>query len=385
MGGGIAAVNTTKAGVHTRIKEIDHAGVGRGLAYVRKVLDRQVKRRRLKPHQADKAMHLVTGSTDYAGFGDADLVIEAVFEDLTLKQSVLRDVEAATGKGTIFASNTSSIPITDIAEGAERPELVIGMHYFSPVEKMPLLEVVVTDETADWVTATCVAFGKAQGKTVIVVNDGTGFYTTRVLAPYAGEVMHLLAEGVSVEAIDDAMVRWGFPIGPITLSDEVGIDVGAKIAKIMEAAFGERMAVPEQFGRLVDDDRKGRKNGRGFYLYEDGEKGAVDETVYETIGADTRVVVDDEVIQRRLGLLFINESARCLEEGILRSARDGDIGAIMGLGFPPFRGGPFMYVDQVGADVVVEQLRELESEHGERFTPAQILVDAAENGTQFRG
>ena len=384
MGGGIATVNTTKARVHTRIKDIDHEGVGRGLAYVHRALTGQVKKRRMKPSQAERAMHLVTGTTTYQGFRDVDLVIEAVFEDLALKRSVLRDVEAATGKNAIFASNTSSIPITDIAAEASRPELVIGMHYFSPVEKMPLLEVIVTDRTADWVTATCVAFGRAQGKTVIVVNDGTGFYTTRVLAPYAGEVMHLLAEGASIESIDSAMVHWGFPVGPITLSDEVGIDVGAKIAKIMEEAFGARMQVPEQFARLTADNRKGRKNGRGFYRYDDGKKGDVDESVYATLGIETRKVIAESEIQDRLALQFVNEAARCLEEGILRSARDGDIGAIMGLGFPPFRGGPFMYVDQVGASTIVDRLNDLADAHGERFAPAQVLIDAAKNATRFR-
>jgi len=384
MGGGIATVNTTKARVHTRIKDVDHAGVGRGLAYVRKALDGQVKKRRMKPNHADRAMHLVTGTTVYSGFGDIDLVIEAVFEDLELKRSVLRDVEGATGKDTIFASNTSSIPITEIAANAAAPERVIGMHYFSPVEKMPLLEIITTDQTADWVTATCVAFGRAQGKTVIVVNAGTGFYTTRVLAPYAGEVMHLLAEGSSVESIDGAMVRWGFPVGPITLSDEVGIDVGAKIAKIMERAFGERMQVPDQFAKLTSDDRKGRKNGRGFYTYEGGAKGDVDETVYAALGITEHTRVPERDIQDRLALQFVNEAARCLEEGILRSARDGDIGAIMGLGFPPFRGGPFMFVDQIGAGMVVDRLDELAELHGDRFRPAQILVDAVANGTKFR-
>jgi 3-hydroxyacyl-CoA dehydrogenase/enoyl-CoA hydratase/3-hydroxybutyryl-CoA epimerase len=384
MGGGIATVNTTKARVATRLKDVDDAGVGRGLAYVRKALDGQVKRRRMKPHQAERAMHLVTGTTDYSGFRDVDLVIEAVFEDLDLKRSVLRDVEEHTGESTIFASNTSSIPITDIAAEAQRPAQVIGMHYFSPVEKMPLLEIIVTDQTADWVTATCVEFGRAQGKTVIVVNDGPGFYTTRAVAPFAGEVMHLLAEGVRVEAIDGAMVRWGFPVGPITLSDEVGIDVSAKIAKIMERAFGDRMKVPQQFELLTADDRKGRKNGRGFYRYDGGKKGDVDETVYTTLGITDRIELPETVIQDRLALQFVNEAARCLEEGILRSARDGDIGAIMGLGFPPFRGGPFLYVDQVGARTIVDRLEALAASHGDRFAPAQILVDAARDGKQFR-
>jgi 3-hydroxyacyl-CoA dehydrogenase/enoyl-CoA hydratase/3-hydroxybutyryl-CoA epimerase len=384
MGGGIAAVNTTRASVHTRIKEVDDAGVGRGLAYVRKVLDGQVKRRRMHHREADRAMHLVTGTTDYRGFADVDLVIEAVFEDLSLKRSVLQDVEAATGGDTIFASNTSSIPISQIAAAASRPENVIGMHYFSPVEKMPLLEIIVTDQTADWVTRTCVEFGKAQGKTVIVVNDGTGFYTTRVLGPYFGEVMHLLEEGVPIDDIDRAMVQWGFPVGPVTLSDEVGIDVGAKIAKIMEAAFGARMTIPAGFGRLVADDRKGRKNGRGFYRYDDGKKGPVDESVYEVLGVEPTTRMATTEIQERLIMPFINEAARCLEEGILRSARDGDVGAFFGFGFPPFRGGPFHLVDQLGAAAVVDTMERLAERHGDRFAPAEILIDAAKHGTRFR-
>jgi 3-hydroxyacyl-CoA dehydrogenase/enoyl-CoA hydratase/3-hydroxybutyryl-CoA epimerase len=385
MGGGIAAVNATKAGVPTRIKEIDDGGVRRGIGYVRKVLNGQVKRRRLLRRDADRLMHQVTGSTDYSGFQNVDLVIEAVFEDLKLKQSVLQDVEGATGDDTIFASNTSSIPISDIATAASRPQNVIGMHYFSPVEKMPLLEIITTDQTADWVTATCVEFGKQQGKTVIVVNDGTGFYTTRILAPYAGEVMHLLAEGVRIDEIDGAMEQWGFPVGPVTLSDEVGIDVGAKIAKIMEQAFGERMQAPPQFHNLVEDDRKGRKNGRGFYRYEDGKKTDVDDTVYGVLGVTPRErAMTPHQIQERLALHMVNEAARCLEEGILRSARDGDLGAVFGLGWPPFTGGPFKYVDQQGAADVVARLGRLAADHGSRYEPAQILRDHAASGERFR-
>ncbi len=384
MGGGIAAVNTTNARVSTRIKEIDNAGVARGLGYVSKHLADQVKRRRMPQRAAAKAMQLVTGTTDWTGFNNVDLVIEAVFEDLTLKQEILAEVEAIVGDETIFASNTSSIPIAKIAARAAHPERVIGMHYFSPVEKMPLLEIVVTEQTADWVTASCVEFGKKQGKTVIVVNDGTGFYTSRVLGPYMNEAYHLLTEGVKVEDIDGALVAWGFPVGPVTLSDEVGIDVGAKIGKIMEKAFGDRMAPPDGLDGLVADDRKGRKNGRGFYLYEDGKKGGVDESVYAVIGVGASKPMYREVIQDRVGLQFINEAARCLEEGILRSARDGDVGAIYGLGFPPFTGGPFSYVDARGAAEVVAKLEALAAEHGPRFAPADILKEHAASGELFR-
>ncbi|CAN5454718.1 fatty acid oxidation complex subunit alpha FadJ [soil metagenome] len=385
MGGGIASVNTLSAGVRTRIKEVDAAAVGRGLAHVGKGVDDRVGRRRLLPREAAKLMQLVTGSVDWSGFGDADLVIEAVFEDLALKRSVLAEVEGATGEDTIFASNTSSIPITLIAAGAARPRNVIGMHYFSPVEKMPLLEVVVTAHTADEVTATCVAFGRRQGKTVIVVRDGTGFYTTRILGPYMNEVGHLLADGARVEDIDQAMVRWGFPVGPVTLSDEVGLDVGAKIGGIMQEAFGERMAAGDGLARLVADDRRGRKNGRGFYRYEDGERKGVDPSVYDVLGVTPGPSLGTERIQERLYLHLLNEAARCLEEGILRSSRDGDIGAVFGLGYPPFRGGPFATIDRIGAAEVVARLDALTETHGERYHPAQILRNSAASGTPLRG
>jgi 3-hydroxyacyl-CoA dehydrogenase/enoyl-CoA hydratase/3-hydroxybutyryl-CoA epimerase len=384
MGGGIAAVNATVAKTPTRIKEIDEAGVGRGLAYVSKVIDKRVKRRRLKPRDAAKLRHLVTGTISWTGFGNVDLVIEAVFEDLDLKRNMVKQVEDVTGSNTIFASNTSSIPITLIAEGAQRPENIVGMHYFSPVEKMPLLEVIVTEETADWVTATAVAFGKAQGKTVIVVNDGTGFYTSRIIAPYVNEVGWLLEEGVRVDDIDGAMVDWGFPVGPVQLTDEVGIDVGAKVGKMMRQAFGDRMAAPAGFEKLIVDGRKGRKNGKGFYVYENGERKGVDESVYQVLATPPRVSMARTEIQDRLGLQMINEAARCLEEGILRSARDGDIGAIFGIGFPPFTGGPFMYVDRIGAGVVVDKLERLAATHGDRYQPAAILRDHAATGKLFR-
>jgi len=384
MGGGIAAVSAIKAGATVRIKEVDAAGVARGLRYVSKVVAKNAKRRRWSAFKVDQIMNRVTGSSTWAGFSNTDIMIEAVFENLDLKQSILAQCEEATGPDTIFASNTSSLPISDIAAAAERPENVVGMHYFSPVEKMPLLEVIATDRTSDETIATAVAVGKAQGKTVIVVNDGTGFYTTRVLGPYSNEAAYLLAEGASVEDIDSAMTAWGFPIGPLLLADEVGIDVGAHIAVILYEAFGDRMAGPPMMEGLIADDRKGRKNGRGFYSYDDGERKGVDESVYDALGLGSRRTIDREEIQERISLAFINEAAHCLGDGILRSARDGDIGAIFGLGYPPFRGGPFWTIDQMGADTVVDKLIVLAAKYGDRFEPAQILRDYAAEGKKFR-
>ncbi|CAN5847968.1 fatty acid oxidation complex subunit alpha FadJ [soil metagenome] len=385
MGAGFAAVSTLKAGSMVRIKEVDTDGLRRALAQVAKVVGYRLTRKRMSEFEAEQAMLRVTAGTDWKGFSDTDLVIEAVFEDLDVKKSILGEVEQVVRAGTVFGSNTSSLPIGSIAAASSRPETVLGMHYFSPVEKMPLLEVIVTDATAEWAEHTAVAYGRRQGKTVIVVNDGAGFYTTRVLGPYSSEAFHLLAEGASVQVVDAAVEAWGFPVGPFRLADEVGIDVGAKIAVILAEAFGDRMAGPDLISGLVDAGRKGRKNRRGFYSYDQaGKRGGVDETVYDDLGVRPTGQIPLEEIQGRISLAFINEAARCLEEGILRSAADGDVGAVMGLGFPPFRGGPFFHTDQVGAANVVEHLRDLAGRHGPRFEPAQILVDAAAAGTTFR-
>ncbi|MEC9465361.1 MAG: fatty acid oxidation complex subunit alpha FadJ [Myxococcota bacterium] len=385
MGAGIASISVMKADTPVRIKEVDDQGLGRGYDYVRKLIDKDVKRKIKSKHDALRLGNMVTGCTDLSGFKGVDLVIEAVFEDLELKRQLLRDVEAATRPESIFASNTSSLPIGDIAEASRHPETVIGMHYFSPVEKMPLLEIITTDKTADWVTATCVEYGKAQGKIVIVVQDGTGFYTSRILAPYMNEAAWAISEGVRVEELDQALVNWGFPVGPMTLLDEVGIDVGAKVAGIMEKAFGERVKAPEAMDRLGADNRLGRKNGRGFYRYEQGRKGGVDESVYGVLGVQPSKAVCSAVeLQERLTLQMVNEAALCLEEGILRSPRDGDIGAIFGLGFPPYTGGPFTYCDTVGVDTIVSKLKAHADRFGSRFEPAQILVDHANANKRFR-
>ena len=385
MGAGIATVSALKAESTVRIKEIDEPGVGRALAHVRGEIDQQVAKRRMRAFEGEQVMNRVTGATDWDGFANSDLVIEAVFESLDLKRSLLEEVENIVEDDVVFASNTSSLPISDIAAKASRPEAVLGMHYFSPVEKMPLLEVIVTDDTADWATTTAVNYGKRQGKTVIVVKDGPGFYTIRILIPYTNEAFFLLGDGVSVEAIDEAMVQWGFPVGPLLLADEVGLDVGAHISEIMIDAFGDRMAGPDMMSGLVADDRKGRKNRRGFYEYdESGKRGGVDETVYAALGLGPRRQLPEREIQERISLAMINEAALCLEEGILQSALDGDIGAVMGIGFPPFRGGPFWWVDSQGAGSIVERLEALAGRHGDRFEPAQILRDHADAGKLFR-
>jgi 3-hydroxyacyl-CoA dehydrogenase / enoyl-CoA hydratase / 3-hydroxybutyryl-CoA epimerase len=327
----------------------------------------------------------VGGTVDYSGFGNADLVIEAVFEDLAVKHQVLKEVEEVASSDTIFASNTSTIPIASIARASRRPERVLGMHFFSPVHKMPLLEVITHPRTAPDVTASVVAYGKKLGKTVIVVNDGPGFYVNRILSPYVNEAGRLLDSGVAVDAIDRALVEFGFPVGPITLIDEVGLDVAAKAGAIMAEAFGARLTPPQSLVRVVGAGRLGRKGRKGFYLYdEDGRKGDVDPSMYALLptGAQRTEMLPDE-IWKRLVYAMLNEAARCLEDGILRSPRDGDVGAVFGIGFPPFRGGPFRYMDTVGIANVVSTLAAFDARLSGRYEPAAILHRMAERGERF--
>ncbi len=388
MGGGIAYVTATIAGIPVRLKDKDPQGVARGLGHVRGLALGRVKRKRVTQQEANEQLALVTGTTDEATMKGCEVVIEAVFEDLALKHRVLAATEAAGANDVIFASNTSSIPITKIADGSKHPETVIGMHYFSPVDKMPLLEIITTAKTADWVTATCVELGKKQGKTVIVVNDGTGFYTSRILGPLMNEAAFVLSEGVKIEDIDQALVDWGFPVGPITLLDEVGIDVAAKVGPIMLAEFGDRMTAPPGFEKLIADQRYGRKNSKGFYLYDPSKKTKdkkVDPSVYALLGLDPKKSVPADEIAQRCALSMVNEAAHCFGEGILRSARDGDVGAIFGLGFPPFRGGPFRYVDTIGSKEIVRRLERFRDRLGVRFTPAPVLVEMAKTGQTFHG
>jgi 3-hydroxyacyl-CoA dehydrogenase/enoyl-CoA hydratase/3-hydroxybutyryl-CoA epimerase len=332
--------------------------------------------------ERDVLLAKVTPTLDYSGFHDAEVVIEAVFEDLALKHRMLKDIEEHGHPKAIFASNTSSLPIAAIAAAAKHPERVIGMHYFSPVHKMPLLEIIVTERTAPWVTATCVELGKRQGKTVIVVRDGVGFYTSRILAPYINEAFHVLSEGVPIEEIDAALVDFGFPVGPIKLVDEVGIDVAQKAAGVVRAAFGDRLQPPPGFEALVADQRLGRKNQRGFYRYGDKKKG-VDESIYAVLGVRPERSMPAAEIAQRCALQMLNEAAHCFGEGILRSARDGDIGAIFGLGFPPFRGGPFRWADRLGLREVVHLLDDHARRFGKRFEPAPLLRQMAEGGSTF--
>ncbi|MGI9089807.1 MAG: fatty acid oxidation complex subunit alpha FadJ [Gemmatimonadaceae bacterium] len=384
MGAGIASI-AVQQDTLVRLKDADWGRVAKGVGAVSGVLRERLKKRQITKVQYGDMMALVGGTVDYSGFGNADLVIEAVFEDIGVKHTVLREVEAVIRPDAIFATNTSTIPVTQIARAAERPGRVLGMHFFSPVHKMPLLEVIVTPDTADEVTATAVAYGKKLGKTVIVVSDGPGFYANRILTPYVNEAGRLLDEGIAVETIDKALVDFGFPVGPITLIDEVGLDVAGKAGQIMYDSFGARFTPAESVRKVIDAGRYGRKTKKGFYLYDEtGKKSDVDLSVYDIFapGRERGQLAEDE-IQRRTVYAMLNEAARCLEDGIIRSPRDGDVGAVFGIGFPPFRGGPFRYMDNIGVASLVDQLDDLNDRYPGRYEPAAILLQMAHADARF--
>jgi len=384
MGSGIADVSVNKANYSVLLKDRDLESAAKGEKAIWKDLNQKCQKRIITEFERDEAASRVTGIDSYNGFKNVDLVIEAVFEDLDLKHKILKEVETETSADTIFASNTSSLPISDIAKASSRPENVLGMHYFSPVQKMPLLEIITTDKTADWVTATAYEIGVRQGKTVIVVNDGPGFYTTRILAPFMNEALLLLEEGASIEFLDKAMKKFGYPVGPMALLDEVGFDVGAHVGETMKPMFDARGAKSsEKAQELLDAGFHGRKNKKGMYSYSEGKKKEVNTDIYQYFGGSNRKNPDMETTQLRVALTMINEAAYCLEEGILKTATDGDLGAILGLGFPPFLGGPFRYIDQLGAEKIVEKLNGFADEFGPRFKPAQILIEKAKKGESF--
>jgi 3-hydroxyacyl-CoA dehydrogenase / enoyl-CoA hydratase / 3-hydroxybutyryl-CoA epimerase len=400
MGAGIATV-AVQHGSLVRLKDADHARVAKGYAAVRDILKERLTRKQITRIQYSDYMALIGGTVDYSGFGNVDLVIEAVFEDLAVKHQVLRETEASIRPTAIFATNTSTIPIGQIAQASVRPERVIGMHFFSPVEKMPLLEVITTPDTYPQVTATVVAYGKKLGKTVIVVSDGPGFYANRILSPYINEAGILLDQGVAVDIIDKALTDFGFPVGPITLIDEVGLDVATKAGKIMGDAFPDRLQPAKSIQAVVAAGRYGRKSKKGFYLYDkEGKKGEVDPSVYGIFLSSGSIPVAPSLttsesegssipempavqIQQRTVLAMLNEAARCLSDGIIHSPRDGDVGAVFGIGFPPFRGGPFRYMDSLGVKIVVQRLEDLNARFPGRFEPAEILLEMARRNQSF--
>jgi 3-hydroxyacyl-CoA dehydrogenase/enoyl-CoA hydratase/3-hydroxybutyryl-CoA epimerase len=383
MGSGIAGTAVLQAGVQVRLKDADLSRAGKGVHTATSLLEQRVKRRRMSRHEYQRQRALLTATGDWSGFAGAELVVEAVFEDLTVKRQVVAEIESAVPATTVIGTNTSTIPIGEIAAEARHPERIVGIHFFSPVEKMPLLEVIPHEGSSADAVVTAVQFGRRMGKTVVVVADSPGFWVNRILSPYLNEAGFLLEEGVPIEVIDAAMTAWGFPVGPVALLDEVGLDVGEKAGKVMHQAFGDRLRPSRVIGVMRADERLGRKNSRGFYFYKDGRKAGADGSIYRLLGVRGAAEVDHERITDRLVFAMLNEAAMAMSEGVVRLPRDADIGAIFGIGFPPFRGGPLRTLDALGAAEVVAKLERLAQLHGPRFTPAPVLQEMARTGGKW--
>jgi len=349
------------------------------MASVRRIVESNVRPRRIERREGEAIQRRISGGTDYAGFGHAEVVIEAVFEDAEIKQQVIADLERVLPATAVIASNTSALPIRDIARNAAHPERVVGMHFFSPAERMPLLEIVRPEAASADAIATAVGLGVQMGKTTIVVGDSPGFYTSRVLGVMLNEAALLLDEGAKLEAVDEAMTDFGFPVGPFVLYDEVGLEVAQHVGETVAKAFGDRFPTTSIVHALVARGETGRKAGRGFYVWQPEPRWPL---VPEPRRMPNPFVLPGkpsseptrEQIQERLVLLFVNEAVRCLDEGILASAADGDLGAVLGLGFPPFRGGPFHYADALGAKTLAAKLTALARTHGPRYAPATSLT-----------
>ncbi|EOD20095.1 putative hydroxyacyl-coenzyme A dehydrogenase/3-ketoacyl-coenzyme A thiolase/enoyl-coenzyme A hydratase alpha subunit [Emiliania huxleyi CCMP1516] len=401
MGAGIAEVSIGK-NLRVLMKDKDQAGLSRGEDMILKSLGAKLKKKRLTTYTHDAQASRLVGLTDASPawkkhFAGADMVIEAVFEEMSVKHKVVREMEAIVGPHCIIASNTSTLPIGEIASVAQRPENIVGMHYFSPVPKMPLLEVITHDKTAPAVAAAAVEVGIQQGKTVIAVKDVPGFYVNRCLGPFLTEAMALTQQGADPLAINSALLDFGMPVGGVTLCDEVGIDVSRHVVNNLigdqaKGYLGVRMegADLRMLDRFVEEGLLGRKAGRGFFDYSDpkAKKKPINKDALAILkefrdpAKDASQLSKEQLVERMM-MRFIVEALYCLQDGVIRNARDGDVAAVMGIGFPPFRGGPFMYIDKLGADHVVSRLKALEAEHGAQYAPPEILLKHAKDGTPF--
>lgn len=398
MGAGIAQVSADNGKYKVFLKDRDAASVGRGEKAIKDNLAVKLKKKQMTENEFALTTSRVFGLHDdqpewRRHFSKADMVIEAVFEDLGVKHKVLQQMEEIIPSHCIFASNTSAIPITQIAAGSSRPERVIGMHYFSPVPMMPLLEIILHAGTAPEVAAAAMEVGTRQGKTPIFVKDVPGFYVNRCLAPFMSEVTALIKDGADLESLDKAMKEFGMPVGPITLSDEVGLDVSSHVGKFMAGAdLGDRLAGGDiaMMNVMVEKGWLGRKAGKGFYLYpKDAKKSDKKQLNPEVVAMLAQFQkggkrsISHEEIQKRMISRFVNEAAYCLQDGIIRSAVDGDIGAVFGIGFPPFLGGPFRMLDITGTKQFVDKMYQFRDTHGPQFEPCQLLKDMAASGKKF--
>tara|TARA_B100002049_G_scaffold215296_1_gene180577 strand:- start:134 stop:1813 length:1680 start_codon:yes stop_codon:yes gene_type:complete len=387
MGAGIAHVSAM-AGIEVVLIDAKQDAADRGKSYSEGLLDKAISRKKATEEKKSEVLARINATTDYAALDGCDLIVEAVFEDPQIKAEVTKKAEAVIGKDAIFATNTSTLPISDLAKASARPEQFIGIHFFSPVDKMMLVEIIKGRATGPRAVAKALDFVRQIRKTPIVVNDARFFYANRCIIPYINEGIRMVAEGVNPVLVENAAKMMGMPLGPLQLVDETSIDLGVKIAKATRAAMGDAYpdaAVDEVLFRMADEGRLGRKSNAGFYAYDDTGKrqGLWDGLAARYPRADEQPGLTD--VQHRLMFAQTLEAVRALEDGVLEDIREGDVGAILGWGFAPWTGGPFGWLDMLGAARAVEICEDLAERHGARFACPALLRDMAAKDQTFYG
>ena len=374
MGAGIAELFAYQ-NLPVRVADVDEEQLRSGLDRARRLLEKGAGHAGWSEDELQERLERLSGGTGYDGFEDADVVVEAVVERMDVKRDVFSSVEDAVRPDAVIASNTSALSISELQDSLRHPERVCGLHFFNPPHRMPLVEVVRGARTTNETMATAFRTAVKLAKTPVVVKDSAGFVVNRILGAYLTEAGHLLQEGMEVETLDRTMSRFGMPMGPARLLDEIGLDVAAHVTETLQSAFGDRFAPAPVMAAVLDTGVTGKKGGRGFYRYEDGKAKEVDpqiQRILQESGRDDRP--DQEVARERMVFLMINEAARTLDDEVVREPGDIDVAMIMGTGFPPFRGGLLRYADSVGLPHIADRLRELAQRLGPRFEPAGALL-----------
>ncbi len=386
MGGGIAQLAADN-NIDVRMKDISNEALALGYKAASDIWSKELSRKKLTKYDMDRKMSLISGTLDFSGFGQIDLVVEAIVEDMEIKKKVIAETAKNCRPDTIIATNTSSLSVSEMSKGHPHPENFLGMHFFNPVHRMPLVEVIRGEKTSDEATATVFELSKRMGKTPVVVKDGPGFLVNRLLMPYMIEAMFLLEDGMEIGTVDRYFThKFGMPMGPFRLMDEVGLDVCVKVVKIFHKALGDRIQVPAVAEKLTTIGRLGKKNGRGFYLYDErGKELSVDKGIYKELGLNspTNKLSEKECIERCVFVMINEASLALIEDHIVDRPHEVDLAMIMGTGFPPFRGGLLKYADSLGSKYIASELEVYATQAGLRLKPTQPLVNMAKTDRKF--